>query len=358
MIPVTKPFLPPRKEYEKYLKGIWKRNWLTNTGPLARKLEVKLKQYLKVPELLYVANGTLALQLAIRALNLKGEIITTPFSFVATVSSIVWEGCTPIFADIDYNSFNASPAAIENAITSKTSGILVTHVFGNPCDVDAIQKIADKYNLKIIYDAAHAFGVKFSGQSIYNFGDISISSLHATKLFHSVEGGIAITKDKELIKKLTYMRNFGFDGPVHFAELGINAKNSEFHAAMGLANFKYIAEINKSREQIVDLYNKGLLGLNFHQQEWHHEATRNYEYYPILFPSEELLISSLKVLNENQIFPRRYFYPSLTNSLPYVSSQLLKNTDSIAKRILCLPLYSGLSPKKVNMICGLLMKAK
>src|SRR5665213_2906716 len=240
MIPITKPFLPPMPEYEKYLSGIWERQWLTNMGPLTIELEMKLKEYLKVRQLLFVTNGTVALQMAIKALALKGEIITTPFSFVATTSSIVWEGCEPVFVDIDPSSLNIDASKIELSITEKTSAILATHVYGNPCDVEAIAKIAEKHNLKVIYDGAHGFGVKISGRSIFEYGDISICSLHATKFYHSIEGGLVITKDTHLLKKIAYMRNFGFDGPEAFAELGINGKNSEFHAAMGLANLNYV----------------------------------------------------------------------------------------------------------------------
>jgi dTDP-4-amino-4,6-dideoxygalactose transaminase len=243
MIPVTKPFLPPQDIYQSYLDGIWKRQWLTNMGPLANDLELKLKDILKVKHLLFVTNGTVALQMAIKALDLKGEIITTPFSFVATTSSIVWENCQPVFVDIDKNSLNIDAEKIEAAITKNTSAILATHVYGNPCEVDAIDKIAKKHHLKVIYDAAHAFGVEINGKSIFEYGDISTCSLHATKLYHSSEGGLIITKDPELLKKLAYIRNFGFDGPEKFAELGLNGKNSEFHAAMGLANLKYIAKL-------------------------------------------------------------------------------------------------------------------
>ena len=228
MIPVTKPFLPPAEEYESYLNGIWKRNWLTNMGPLASQLEMELKDFLEVSHLLFVTNGTVALQMAIKALNLSGEVITTPFSFVATTSSIVWENCTPIFVDIEPTTLNIDAEKIESAITEKTSAILATHVYGNPCDVEKIEKIAKKHNLKVIYDGAHAFGVKINGKSIFEYGDVSTCSLHATKLYHSIEGGLLITKDPVLLKKLAYIRNFGFDGPENFAELGINVKIQNF----------------------------------------------------------------------------------------------------------------------------------
>src|SRR5690554_2872516 len=204
MISITKPFLPPQEEYNKYLKGIWQRQWLTNMGPLSSELEMKLKSHLNVNHLLFVTNGTVALQMAIKALDLKGEIITTPFSFVATTSSIVWEGCTPVFVDIDSESLNIDVTKIEEAITEKTSAILATHVYGNPCDVVAIEKIAKKHNLKVIYDGAHAFGVQINGKSVFEYGDISTCSLHATKLYHSGEGGFVVTNDAELLKKIAH----------------------------------------------------------------------------------------------------------------------------------------------------------
>jgi len=216
MIPVTKPFLPPIEDYKQYLDSIWSRNWLTNMGPLASKLEMELKDYFDVNHLLYVTNGTVALQLAIKALDLTGEIITTPFSFVATTSSIVWEGCNPKFVDIDPKTLNIDPKKIEEAIGPDTSAILATHVYGNPCDVEAIEKIAKKHNLKVIYDGAHAFGVKVNGKSIFEYGDISTCSLHATKLYHSIEGGLVVTKDPDLLKKIAYMRNFGIPDIVVF----------------------------------------------------------------------------------------------------------------------------------------------
>src|SRR5690554_2586932 len=254
MIPVTKPFLPPLEEYKKYIDGIWQRQWLTNMGPLASELEMKLKEHLKVKHLLFVTNGTVALQMAIKALELKGEGITTPFSFIATTSSIVWEGCKPVFVDIDRSSLNIDPAKIEAAITKKTTAILATHVYGNPCDVEAIDEIAKKHNLKVIYDGAHAFGAEVNGKSVFEYGDISTCSLHATKLFHSIEGGLVITKDPDLLKRLAYIRNFGFKNSEAFAALKINGKNSEFHAAMGLVNLSHYDAIHEKRRILFNAY--------------------------------------------------------------------------------------------------------
>ena len=269
MINITKPFLPPQEAYASYLSAIWQRQWLTNMGPLSSELELKLKNYLQVNHLLFVTNGTVALQMAIKALGLTGEIITTPFSFVATSSCIVWEGGTPVFVDIDKSSLNIDANLIEAAITPKTVAILATHVYGNPCDVEKIAEIGAKYNLKIIYDGAHAFGVNVNGKSIFEYGDISTCSLHATKLYHSIEGGLLVTKDADLLKKLSYIRNFGFNGPEAFAELGINGKNSEFHAAMGLCNLQFISSISSRRKEITEQYNIKLKNLKATRPVWH-----------------------------------------------------------------------------------------
>jgi len=358
MIPVTKPFLPPQEEYSKYLNEIWQRNWLTNMGPLASNLEMRLKEHLNLKHLLFVTNGTIALQMAIKALGIKGEIITTPFSFVATTSSIVWEGCKPVFVDIDVNSLNIDPNKIEEAITPLTSAILATHVYGNPCDVIAIERIAKKHNLKVIYDGAHAFGVKVDGRSIFEYGDISTCSLHATKLYHSIEGGLVITNLAELLKKIAYMRNFGFNGPEAFAELGINCKNSEFHAAMGLVNLEYIEYIHQNRKRIVDRYDKNLKTFKARKPIWHKNSEDNYAYYPLIIDSEELLLKTMENLNLHEIFTRRYFYPSLANTLPYVESKEMTVTDDIAKRVLCLPLYPNLTNEEVDFICRLILRTQ
>lgn len=358
MIPVTKPFLPPQQVYQHYLDGIWKRNWLTNMGPLASDLELRLKDTLKVDHLLFVTNGTVALQMAIKALDLKGEIITTPFSFVATTSAIVWEHCTPVFVDIDEHSLNIDANKIEEAITPNTTAILATHVYGNPCDVEKIEEIAQKHQLKVIYDAAHAFGVEVNGKSIFEYGDISTCSLHATKLYHSVEGGLLITKDSILLKKLAYMRNFGFDGPENFAELGINGKNSEYHAAMGLANLKYLDAIHQRRKELTERYDEKLKNLKARRPIWHSASENNFAYYPLVFESEALMMQCVELLKLNEIFTRRYFYPSLASSLPYVQPQELPVTGDIAQRVLCLPLYYDLTLEEVDLICRLILRVQ
>jgi|TARA_B110000967_G_scaffold201605_1_gene239142 dTDP-4-amino-4,6-dideoxygalactose transaminase len=358
MIPVTKPFLPPKEEYLELISGIWDRGWLTNMGPLANKLESKLKEYLNVQNLIFVTNGTMALQMAIKALDLKGEIITTPFSFVATTSSIVWEGCIPVFVDIDQESLNIDASKIEGAITKNTSAILATHVYGNPCDVEAIERIAKKNNLKVIYDGAHAFGVKVNEKSIFEYGDISICSLHATKLYHSIEGGLIVTKDQKLTERLAKMRNFGFNGPEAFSELGVNGKNSEFHAAMGLVNLNYTEVIYEKRKSLTEAYLESLKGAEIDIPIWHMNGMRNYAYFPIIFETTELMLASKQALEDENIFSRRYFHPSLAVSLPYIKNKRkdLIITNDISKRILCLPLYFDLTMVEVNEICRLILK--
>lgn len=356
MIPVTKPFLPPKEEYVNLLDGIWNREWLTNMGPLASQLEMDLKVYLKVKHLIYVTNGTVALQMAIKALDLKGEIITTPFSFVATTSSIVWEGCTPIFVDIDKQSLNIDATKIEEAITPNTSAILATHVYGNPCDVVAIEKIAKKHNLKVIYDAAHAFGVEVDGKSIFEFGDISTCSLHATKLYHSVEGGLVIAKEPEVLKKLASIRNFGIAGHDSFSILGINGKNSEYHAAMGIVNLKHIEEIKSKRIALSEYYDEKLKNVKAFRPLWHAQSKNNGAYYPVVFETEELMLKCQANLKLSEIGTRRYFYPSLAAALPYVTPVDMPITDDISKRVLCLPLYFSLSFEEIDLITRLILR--
>jgi dTDP-4-amino-4,6-dideoxygalactose transaminase len=357
MINVTKPFLPPKEDYDKYLTGIWERNWITNHGPLVNELEVKLKEYLGVPHLLFLNNGTIALQIAIKALQLKGEIITTPFSYVATTSTIVWEGCTPVFADIDEATFNIDPFKMEERITANTSAILATHVFGNPCNVEAIDAIAKKYQLPIIYDAAHCFGTTYKQQSVFNFGTISTASFHATKLFHTGEGGAVITPQPDIFKTMSYLRNFGHESPVDFAMIGINGKSSELHAAMGLSVLPYITGILSKRKELSAYYNKALKNLAVKNQQLLDAEGYNYSYYPVVFETEELLKRSITQLNRHNIYPRRYFYPSL-NTLNYVQDQSCPVSESIAARILCLPLYYDLAKKDIDRIAEVLLNVQ
>jgi dTDP-4-amino-4,6-dideoxygalactose transaminase len=356
MIPVTKPFLPSKAEYQRYLDGIWERNWLTNNGPLVNELELSLKEYLGLDHLLFVSNGTIALQLAIKALDLKGEIITTPFSYVATTSSIVWEGCTPVFVDILPDKLTIDPTKIEAAITQHTSAILATHVYGIPCEVEAIKEIADRHGLKVIYDGAHAFGCKIQGKSIFDFGDISTCSFHATKLFHTIEGGAVVTRDPELLKRMAYLRNFGHDGFERFKGVGINGKNSEFHAAMGLTVLPYMGEILQKRAEQTQFYKDLLKELKIDYPKTDGVEGYNHSYFPILFQEENQVHKSMKILENHGIGSRRYFYPGL-NRLDY-NPGICPVSDGISSRILCLPLYHTLSKEEQKMIARLLLRVQ
>jgi dTDP-4-amino-4,6-dideoxygalactose transaminase len=357
MIPVTKPFLPAEKEFKDYVKGIWQRQWLTNNGPLVNALELQLKDYLGLKHLLFVSNGTIALQLAIKALDLTGEIITTPFSFVATTSAIIWQACKPVFVDIDPQTLNIDPSRIEAAVTSQTSAILATHVFGNPCDIEAIERIAAKHNLKLIFDAAHCFGSRYKGKSVFDYGDISTASFHSTKLYHTIEGGAVITQSPDLLRKIAIMRAFGYSGIDTFSEPGINGKNSEFHAAMGLCNLKHVGSILKQRRYLSEQYKARLGKLNIQFQHIPFPEEYNYAYFPIIFKSEELMLESKDALELAQIYCRRYFYPSLS-ALPYVENSPMPVCDSIASRILCLPLYHTLTTAEIDIICRILLRTQ
>lgn len=352
-INVTKTFLPPIEDYLFYLRKIWESGQVTNQGPLLLELEAELKKNLGVHNLHFVSNGTMALQIALRALGIEeGEIITTPFSYVASVSAILWERCVPVFVDIDPKSLCIDPSKIEQAISSKTKAILAVHVFGNPCEVEKIEQVAKKHNLKIIYDGAHAFGVRYSGKSLLGYGDVSTCSFHATKLFHTVEGGCVITKDDIVGRKVELIKRFGHDLDEHFM-LGINAKASELHAAIGLSNLKYVNVLINERRRIAEQYDT-LLDNNFERPEIRPHTDYNYAYYPILFDTEAELGRVIKLLNRDNIFPRRYFYPSL-NTLPYLENQQsCPISVDIARRILCLPLYAGLEEKTIVRICELI----
>ncbi|HEX3933758.1 MAG TPA: DegT/DnrJ/EryC1/StrS family aminotransferase [Puia sp.] len=356
MINVTKSYLPPLEEYVKYLEGIWERGHLTNHGPLVNELEEKLRQYLGVRHFFFVNNGTIAIQIAIKALNLQGEIITTPFSYVATTSSIAWENCTPVFVDIDPDNFTIDASKIEAAITPATTAILATHVYGIPCLVKDIEAIAVRHGLKVIYDAAHAFGVGYDGKGIMNYGDISTLSFHATKLFHTVEGGAIMTNDDALAHRIGYMRNFGHKGQEDFWGLGINGKSSEFHAAMGLCMFPQIEAILGSRKTLSLAYDQCLdeLKVNVKRPRLPQGTDYNYAYYPVVFESEKQLLSVRDNLNAAYIYPRRYFYPSL-HTLPYVKpGRPLPQTESVSARVLCLPLYHDLQVDSIKKICHIM----
>lgn len=352
---VTRTFLPPIEEYEAYIRDIWNNDKLTNQGPILKKFETRLREYLGVENIHFVTNGTLALQVAIRALDIEGgEIITTPFSYVATTSAILWERCQPIFVDIDAETFCIDVGKIEKSITKDTRAILAVHVFGHPCDVERIEVIAKKYNLKVIYDGAHAFGVKYKGKALLDYGDVSICSFHATKLFHTIEGGCMIFKDDFASEKAELIKRFGHHGEDHLMP-GINAKASEFQAAMGLCNFRYVEEIIEKRRGLSELYDK-LLSDNFKKMNISDELEYNYAYYPILCKNESETLKVMELLNKDSIFPRRYFYPSL-NKLPYIENyQACQIAEDVSSRILCLPLYVGLKKENVSKICDIMNK--
>lgn len=356
MINVTKSFLPPIEEYQQQLQRAWDNQWLTNRGELVLELEEKLKQYLAVSNIIVTNNGTIPLQIALKLLGKGGEIITTPFSYVASTAVIVWENCTPIFVDIHQEYLTIDETKIEVAITHKTTAILATHVFGNPCNVEAIEAIAKKHSLKVIYDAAHCFGVKYNGKSIFNYGDVSTCSFHATKLFHTGEGGAMFANDEVLQHKLFYSHNFGHNGPLDFYGLGINGKISELQAAMGLAVFPYMKMILAERKKVVAFYNGNLDFSKLKGFKIRENTNWNYSYYPVIFETEAQLLRVEKALNDHQIFPRRYFYPSL-NTINYTKGQTMPISESIASRILCLPLYVGLTKSKLGLISSLINKS-
>lgn len=352
---VTQPFLPPKEDYFTYLENIFETNGqLTNQGPLVLELENVLKEHLQVSYFQYVTNGTTALQIALAALDIHdGEVITTPFSYVATTSSILWQHCKPVFVDIETDHFTIDAQKIEEKITKKTKAIMPVHVFGYACNVEKIQEIAQKYNLKIIYDGAHAFNVMYKKKSLLSYGDISTCSFHATKLFHTVEGGACITNQKNLNDKIALQKAFGHFNDNHIC-LGINAKQSELHAAMGLANFKYLSEVISKRKQVSALYDRELspfLTLPKKQKKLQY----NYAYYPILFEDEVTLLRIFNALNKENIFPRRYFYPSL-NTLPYIDYTSCPNSESISSRICCLPLYPNLPTTDIIRICNIITR--
>ena len=352
MIPVTKPFLPPRETYDVYIEDIYAREWLTNNGPLVRELESAVPSHLGSRDMSFVSNGTIALQLALRALEVKGDVITTPFSYVATTTSIIWENCTPKFVDIKENGFNIDPTEIEAAITEHTSAILATHCFGLACDIQEIQNIAKRHNLVVIYDAAHCFGATYQGQSIFNFGDVSTCSFHATKLFHTVEGG-GVFMDETIRKKVSLLRNFGHDGPERFTGIGINGKNSEFHAAMGLSVLPHMKAILNQRKRINSRYfellrgNEGITLVDPQTEGW------NWAYCPLVFQSEEVCLKVKENLEKNGVSPRRYFYPSL-EALHGQFDEHCPNSRKTASRILCMPSFHELKMTDIDRICSII----
>ena len=357
MINVTKSYLPDLEEYTEYLKGIWERVHLTNDGPLLRKLEDQLKEFLGVKYLKFCSNGTIVLQMALKALDINKEVITTPFSYVATTNALLWEGCTPIFADIRPDDFNIDPDKIASLITENTQAIMATHVYGNACRIEQIQAIADEYNLKVIYDAAHTFGARYNGQSILSYGDLSTCSFHATKVFHTVEGGCIVTDNEEMAEKLHHYRSFGHQNDNYYG-VGINAKNSELHAAMGLCVLPKVPDLIAARKERFGYYDHQLDFNKITRPSLTPGMAYNYAYYPVVFDSEETLLRVMDALKAEAITPRRYFYPSL-NTLPFTfapgsaTAQPCPVSEDVALRVLCLPLYPDLAQADVDRIVSI-----
>lgn len=359
MIPVTKPYLPNREKLKNYIDGIYERHWLTNNGQLVQELTRRLEDYLGVENLLLVANGTLALQIAYRALGVSDscadehpEAITTPFSFIATASSLKWDGVQPVFADIDPETWCLDPKNIEAKVAPNTRAIVPVHVFGNACDVEGIAEVADRYNLKVIYDASHAFGVQFKGESLLKYGDAATLSFHATKLFHTGEGGAIVFKRTEDLERAKKMINFGIAGPEAIEELGINAKMNEFQAAIGLSVLDEIDQICRDRKQVADEYDYVLNG-RVEIQRVKSYVTPNNAYYPIVMPSQEDVLQLVETLRNSRVMARRYFYPSL-NSVASLGRSACSCAIStkLAERILCLPIYSGLDNETIKGIAN------
>ncbi len=354
IIRVTKPSLPSINEYFNLSKKIWSTGILTHNGPYVQKFEKDLKKSLKVNNLSVVANGTLAIQLAIKSLNLKGEIITTPFTWIATIDAIIWEKCKPIFVDVELDTFNINPDLIEKKITKHTVAILGVHTFSNPCNVEKIGKIAKKHDIKVIYDAAHSMFANYKKKTILSYGDVSATSLHATKILNSVEGGVCISKNQTLDKKIKKIRFFGFDNKGVIKNFGTNAKMTEMHAIMGILNLKNIKKILSERKRQYLLYlnylknNPSISFQNFNKDKY------NYSYMPIIVKNNKRLNQLIKLLKKNNYFPRRYFYPSLNKIKKLGVKKRFKNSEYLSERILCLPLYYGLEDHHISKICKLI----
>lgn len=358
-ITVTSPLLPSLEEFLPSLEDIWNRKWLTNNGYYHQKLEQALCDYLQVPYISLFTNGTLPLLCALQALRITGEVITTPYSFVATTHSLWWNGIKPVFVDIDPETCNIDPEKIEDAITPRTTAIMPVHVYGKPCDTDRIQAIADKYGLKVIYDAAHAFGVKVNGESILNAGDISTLSFHATKVYNTIEGGALVCHDEKTKKRIDYLKNFGFAGETEIVAPGINGKIDEIRSAYGLLNLKQVDTAIEARHQIAIKYRKVLRNVNgLHVMEDIPGVRHNYSYFPIFVDAEKYGMTRDELyfkMKEQNVFGRRYFYPLISEFSTYrgLDSARLDNlpvAHKIANSVICLPMYAGLSEDDIDRI--------
>ncbi len=353
---VSVPSLAPIEEFTSILKSAWDNRVLTHNGPLVQRLEKEVNQYLNTQNTVSVTNGTIALQLAIRALKLSGEIITTPFTWIATASAIRWENCTPVFVDIDKDTFNIDPEKIEAAITPNTCAIMPVHVFSNPANIDQIEKIAKRHNLKTIYDAAHAFGVNYKGKSVMEYGDISITSFHATKIFNTGEGGACFSLDEALFEGLKRLRFFGHDNNKEVVEDGINGKLTEVHAAIGLANLPYLDAVIEKRKKISELYFSKLKDLDSVVFQKFNSNEYNYSYMPIVLPSEQSCVDLMEKLSVLNAHPRRYFHPSLNTIKAVGKYSPMPVSEDISKRILCLPSNNDLSFQDVEQIADFIIE--
>jgi dTDP-4-amino-4,6-dideoxygalactose transaminase len=358
MIPVTKPYFPDINKYTEFVRVAYQNEWLTNRGKLLVCLEERVQEYLssRVKPLI-MNNGTIPLQIAMKLTPKNSEIITTPFSYVATCSSILWEDRIPVFVDIDRNYLTIDPQKIKDAITPNTSAILATHVFGNPCEIEAIETIAKEHSLKVIYDAAHSFGVNYKGKSLFDYGDIATCSFHATKLFHTGEGGAAFINRTEWYDTVYHMHNFGHNGPFDYALAGINGKMSELNAAMGHAVLDDFELIKEERKRICDFYFSAIQfdgGIN--KMTVRKDTDWNNSYFPIVFNEKESVLNVVDELNQLDIFPRRYFYPSLNTIGLFRNTQEMPISEYVSERILCLPLYYGLEEKTLEVISIIINK--
>jgi len=362
---VTEPFLPPLDEYIPYLEQIWQNKRLTNNGPFHREFESALCEYLGVDHLALFTSGTLALVTALQAMRISGEVITTPYSFVATAHSLLWNNIKPVFVDIDPATCNLDPGGIEAAITPATTAILPVHCYGNPCDVEQIQQIADIYGLKVIYDAAHAFGVKYRGESLLRHGDLSVLSFHATKVFNTFEGGAIVCPDAKMKQRIDYLKNFGFANEVTVMAPGINGKMSEIQASFGLLQLKYFRQVVERRGEIDGNYRKrlaGIRGIQLFQEP--RETQRNYAYFTILVgPDYGMSRDDLyQLLRDNDIYARRYFYPLISDmpmyrGMPSADSSRLQQASRISDQVLCLPMYPAIEDDIVEKISGIVAGA-
>lgn len=360
-IQVTRSSMPPFDEYVEEIRELWETHWLTNSGVKHQKLEKLLREYLQAEYVGLYTNGHMALECALEALQLKGEVITTPYTYASTTHAIVRRGLTPVFCDIDPITLCMDPQKIEPLITEKTCAILPVHVYGIPCDVEAIQKIAEKHHLKVIYDAAHAFGVRLNGRPISQYGDVSMFSFHATKVFHTVEGGGLVFQNKEDFERAEYLKKFGMRSEDDVPVAGLNAKMTEVHAAMGICNMRHIDEEIGKREKAVARYTERLQGTKGLQLFPNIEGLqRNYSYFPVVFHEEfgKNREEVLEELGKNSIFARRYFYPA-TNEFQWCRENYdggnTPIAHDIAGKVLCLPLYAGLSQEDVDRICDCIL---